>query len=700
MINFKMLYALLVVFVFIGYANGELVRYKVDTLDVHGHGHLNEVRSHFKPLHILPNGEFISSVVSNRRDLGVKRVSAHERNFTYYNPSRRLIVHSISNLSTIRSVVGHKDIVIKERQFEEDNTYEKVYVLTFLDDQIINKTLLALKTTDNILWMDFIRPMHISNLEAIKTTMGQYVGHESGKNTIITVTDTGVDVSHCMFQDPINTVGYHTLRGHRIRPIIRRVGQYKHSRIKAYVSVEYDINGTDMFTDNTDEYGGHGTHVAGSAAGRGCGGIEDGAKLLVFDVFNASSKEEFLAIPDLITPMMHLSYIMGSRIFSNSWGSDDRLYTSYEYELDRFVLQHPDYVCVFAAGNEGDKKGTVGSPGSAKNCITVGASLNTYASFYRKGTWGGNISTLDINTLSLQYTNEENMAAFSSRGPTADGRIKPDIVVPGLFVLSAQAGSKDGFMFMQGTSMATPIVSRIVSMIIERLGSPSAPLVKSILVACSKHMHGGSQQAFLKENKLMFANLSSTPLGMNDYGHGRLHIDTFFNGLLDLEDNLYVNRTLTRSYYCLKSEEITIVMAYNDYPSIPGLKATLVNNIDMFIEHNARNTCVLYYPNGLTSRDMVNNVEKITLTVSKGDFVTIHILPGSIPANVALVMSSSLDRTGDVSCDSYIPQRRLVSQVIYTRLPKNMLTLTWICIFFISIMFDWFAYTYFLKRAF
>jgi subtilisin family serine protease len=65
--------------------------------------------------------------------------------------------------------------------------------------------------------------------------------------------------------------------------------------------------------------------------------------------------------------------------------------------------------------------------------------------------------------------NPDGIVAFSSRGPTRDGRIKPDVVAPGTFVLStrSRATSSEGwelsadplFMFDGGTSMATPLVA-------------------------------------------------------------------------------------------------------------------------------------------------------------------------------------------------------------------------------------------------
>jgi subtilisin family serine protease len=106
-----------------------------------------------------------------------------------------------------------------------------------------------------------------------------------------------------------------------------------------------------------------------------------------------------------------------------------------------------------------DVRNTVTDPATAKNVIAVGA----------QDSWG---SSLNSGAYGPGF-----VAFFSSRGPTADGRMKPDIMAPGFWVLSAgaqpdQKGECDsdplpdidergrgGLTYRLGTSMATPVVS-------------------------------------------------------------------------------------------------------------------------------------------------------------------------------------------------------------------------------------------------
>ncbi|MBI4148554.1 S8 family serine peptidase [Candidatus Woesearchaeota archaeon] len=92
-------------------------------------------------------------------------------------------------------------------------------------------------------------------------------------------------------------------------------------------------------------------------------------------------------------------------------------------------------IVIVAAGNSGPDPATIKSPGCSKKAITVGASDDF-----------------------------DQIATFSSRGPTADGRVKPDIVAPGKSI-TALLNAATGTKIMSGTSMATPHVAGIAALI-------------------------------------------------------------------------------------------------------------------------------------------------------------------------------------------------------------------------------------------
>jgi serine protease AprX len=99
-------------------------------------------------------------------------------------------------------------------------------------------------------------------------------------------------------------------------------------------------------------------------------------------------------------------------------------------------------IVVAAAGNGGDAPGTITAPGSSKKAITVGAVAD----------WSAPASE-------PYASNGPYLAPFSSRGPTIDDRIKPDVVAPGVTIGAAEADTTSIYVVHDGTSMATPYVA-------------------------------------------------------------------------------------------------------------------------------------------------------------------------------------------------------------------------------------------------
>ena len=265
----------------------------------------------------------------------------------------------------------------------------------------------------------------------------------------------------------------------------------------------------------TDDPHGHGTHVAGSVLGDGNSatmggairGTAPGARLILQSLLDSGN--QLGGIPADLNDLFQQTYDEGARVHSNSWGLPGvhLPYDASSREIDEFVWNHPDQVICFAAGNDGtdaDSNGVVdtngiGSQSAAKNCITVGASESLRPEFKPSyGTyWPGDFPQAPIRR-DRQANNSDGMVAFSSRGPTAEGRIKPDVVAPGTCILSTLsraasmsstfgASSDPLFFFDSGTSMATPLVAGSAAVLRQTLvkngvSAPSAALVKGLLI--------------------------------------------------------------------------------------------------------------------------------------------------------------------------------------------------------------------------
>lgn len=94
-----------------------------------------------------------------------------------------------------------------------------------------------------------------------------------------------------------------------------------------------------------------------------------------------------------------------------------------------FFIQNPEHLLVFAAGNRGDDMSgcSVVSPALGKNALAVGSSMS-----------GPN----RLTTGSM-----DDISGFSSKGPTSDRRIKPDILAPGHFVSAVRRRFRKALLF-------------------------------------------------------------------------------------------------------------------------------------------------------------------------------------------------------------------------------------------------------------
>jgi serine protease AprX len=135
------------------------------------------------------------------------------------------------------------------------------------------------------------------------------------------------------------------------------------------------------------------------------------------------------------------------------------------------TAQAAGLVVVTAAGNQGPGTCTIGSPGAAANAITIGAMSDLGAHGFR-------------------------LAPFSSRGKTLDGRLKPDVVAPGVSITTAQAGTAAGYRALDGTSLAAPFVTGLALLMRDANPQLGPQEVKNAITATAVDWgRGGSNTA-------------------------------------------------------------------------------------------------------------------------------------------------------------------------------------------------------------
>jgi subtilisin family serine protease len=364
-------------------------------------------------------------------------------------------------------------------------------------------------------------------------------------------------------------------------------------------------------SNNSNDPNGHGTHVAGSVLGNGATnkGMAPQANLVFQSIMDSSGG--LGGLPSNLSTLFSQAYTAGARIHTNSWGAAvNGAYTTDSRNVDDYVRKN-DMAVLFAAGNEGPNSGTISAPGTAKNAITVGATENLRPSF---GSYADNIN---------------HVAQFSSRGPTRDGRIKPDVMAPGTYILSARsslapnssfwANHDSKYAYMGGTSMATPIVAGNVAQLREhfiknRGITPKPSLLKAALIAGATDVGLG------------FPN--------GNQGWGRVTLDKSLNtAFVNETSSLSTSQKATYSFNATAGKPLKISLVWSDAPASTSASITLVNDLDLVI--TAPNG-TKYVGNDFTAPfdnnwDGRNNVENVFINAPQSGTYTVEVQAYNVP---------------------------------------------------------------------
>jgi len=233
--------------------------------------------------------------------------------------------------------------------------------------------------------------------------------------------------------------------------------------------------------DGVDRYG-HGTHMAGIIAGDGTNsggqymGVATGAKIVSVKIAGANGATDVSAVIAGIQWVVAHKAQYNIRVLNLSYGTDSK--QSYLVDpLDYAVEQawFAGILVVVAAGNRGPDAGTIAKPADDPFVLTVGAA----------------------NTRSSVDRSDDVAASFSSRGPTQDGFAKPDLVAPGISIVSIRdpgstidqvhptARVGQSYFKGTGTSQAAAVISGIAARLFQQSPGLSPNVAKKILMVAA-----------------------------------------------------------------------------------------------------------------------------------------------------------------------------------------------------------------------
>jgi subtilisin family serine protease len=212
--------------------------------------------------------------------------------------------------------------------------------------------------------------------------------------------------------------------------------------------------------------GGHGTHVAGIAAGhdlyglRGFDGVAPGAQILALKIANnarggVSTNGSMLRAMEYaarFAAARHLPLVMN---LSFGIGNEDEPHAVMDSVVNDFLIAHPAIVFAIAAGNDGPGTSTMGLPGSAELALTSGA------------VYPGVFSTVQFGAPSPDL-----LGWWGSRGGELS---KPDLVTPGQAYSTVPRWNVGGEIKL-GTSMASPHTAGLAALLVSAMVQEGRPV--------------------------------------------------------------------------------------------------------------------------------------------------------------------------------------------------------------------------------
>jgi len=312
------------------------------------------------------------------------------------------------------------------------------------------------------------------------------------------------------------------------------------------------------------------------------------------------------------------------------------------------------------------------------------------------------------------------LAGFSSRGPTSDNRVKPDIVAPGQYIISADSSEKYKYTCdvksSEGTSSASPLVAASAVLVRQWFVDgyyptgernenhsfvPSGALLKAVLI------HSGQSLTAILNSDM---SITSTTYGDSNQGYGRVQLDEVLsfgsglNGDIGMyvigsayrTSEMYREMTYTDEVHAYNitvsssEDPLKITLVYTDYPAVAGTVKALVNDLDIVLTNgshswyslqSAVNAAVSDIPS-----DNTNNVEVIVLPqpyIHCNYTLTVHARSLSHTQPYALVMTSHITHLNYTLSDVSLPSESTAINWIVRALIAGAISVMALTVFYV-----------------
>ncbi len=364
---------------------------------------------------------------------------------------------------------------------------------------------------------------------------------------------------------------------------------------------------------NTTDIGNHGDMTAGLAMGAGnlnpLGmGMAPGAYLHLYPI------DDYVHLNQAVANLQQRNVVITSTSYGEGCGG---IYTSGAQQMDKQVFDNEALLHCFSAGNSGEEV-----------CSSYSNVVAPDGGRYGTLTGGRKVAK---NALTVgNVFQDDRVVVSSSRGPTADGRIKPDLCANGQGNLSTDTGN--GYRSGGGTSAASPSLAGTAAALYQAYraqhggANPSAALIKAVLLNTAEDL-GNRGPDYIT-------------------GFGRVHAG---RALELLQNNWFTTATVSNSAVQTHTiqvpqgvQQARVMLYWSDPEGLPNAAKALVNDLDMSLKTATGET---YFP-WVLSRiaqadslnkpayrgvDHVNNVEQITLETPEAGTYTITIKGNFVP---------------------------------------------------------------------